>query len=189
MRYDKDLEELAVRATILVQVVLLCPVACWAADQAFDVKPGLWEITSSVQMSGMPPIPNLDQMSPEQRARIEGAMKNMAGKPNTNTVKSCVTKEGIEKAIADASSTKNNTCAPKLVSASASKVELHIDCTQTAGMKSTGDMKIERQDSEHFSGSGAMKSTGGGGRTMDMKWSMTGTFVSSDCGNVKPAGQ
>jgi hypothetical protein len=178
-----------VKTNILLLGFLLCPLASWAADQAFDIKPGLWDITSTVQMSGMPPIPNLDQMSPEQRARIEGAMKNMAGKPNTNSVKSCVTKEGIEKAIADASSTKNNACAPKLVNASSSKVELHIDCTQTSGMKSSGDMKIERQDPEHFSGAGAMKTTGGGGRSMDMKWSMTGTFVSSDCGNVKPAGQ
>ena len=175
---------------ILVLGVLLCPMSSWAADQALDIKPGLWDIANTVQMSGLPPIPNLDQMSPEQRARIEGAMKNMAGSPRTSTVKSCVTKEGIEKAIADANSTKTNTCAPKLVSASASKVELHIDCTQEKGaMKSNGDMTIERRDSEHFTGTGAMKSTGANGRVMDMKWSMTGTFVSSDCGNVKPAGQ
>jgi hypothetical protein len=32
-----------------------------------------------------------------------------------------------------------------------------------------------------------MKTSGANGRTMDMKWSMTGTFVSADCGNVKPA--
>jgi hypothetical protein len=179
-----------VRTNILVLVVLWCPMASWAADQAFDIKPGLWDIASTVQMSGLPPIPNLDQMSPEQRARIEAAMKNMAGSPRTNTVKSCVTKEGIEQAIAKANSTKTNTCAPRLVSASASKVELHIDCTQEkSAMKSNGDMTIERRDSEHFAGTGGMKSTGANGRTMDMKWSMTGTFVSSDCGNVKPAGQ
>jgi hypothetical protein len=125
-----------------------------------------------------------------QRARIEAAMKNMAGSPHTTAVKSCVTREGIDKAIADANSTKTNTCAPKLVSASASKVRLHIDCTREGGnMKSNGDMTIERTDSEHFKGTGAMKSTGANGRNMDMKWSMTGTFVSSDCGKVKPAGQ
>src|ERR1700688_3067162 len=116
---------LTVRTNILVLGVLLCPMATWAADQAFDIKPGLWEIANTVQMSGLPPIPNLDQMSPEQRARIEGAMKGMAGSPRTTTVKSCVTREGIETAIAKANSTKTNTCAPKLVSASASKVELH----------------------------------------------------------------
>lgn len=177
------------RTNIFPLVVLLCPMASWAADQAFDIKPGLWDIANTVQMSGLP-IPNLDQMAPEQRARIEATMKNMAGSPRTTTVKSCITREGIEKAIAKANSTKTNTCAPKLVSASASKVELHIDCTQEKGdMKSNGDMTIERRDPEHFTGTGAMKSTGTNGRSMDMKWSMTGTFVSSDCGNVKPSGQ
>lgn len=158
--------------------------AGWAAD-AFDVKPGLWEIANTMQMSGMPAIPNLDQMTPEQRARIEGAMKNMS---HTNTVKSCITKEGIEKAIANANSNKGNACAPKLTSISAAKVAMHIDCTQEQS-KSSGDVTIERRDREHFTGTGTMKSTGANGRSMDLKWSMTGTFVSSDCGSVKPSGQ
>jgi hypothetical protein len=179
-----------VRTNLLLGVVLLCPMASWSADQPFDIKPGLWDIANTVQMSGLPPIPNLDQMTPEQRARIEATMKNMTGTGHKTTVKSCVTREGIEKAIAKANSTKTNACAPKLVSASASKVELHIDCTQERGdAKSNGDMIIERQDSEHFKGTGAMKSTSPNGRTMDLKWSMTGTFVSSDCGSVKPAEQ
>jgi len=179
-----------VRTNVLRLVVLLCPLASWAADQSLDIKPGLWDVASTIQVSGLPPIPNLDQMTPEQRARIETAMKGMAASPRTTTVKSCVTKEGIEQAIAKASSTQTNTCAPKLVSASASKVVLHIECTQEkSDIKSNGDMTIERRDSEHFTGTGAMKMAGANGRAMDMKWSMTGTFVSSDCGNVKPNGQ
>jgi len=162
--------------------------ASWAADQVFDIKPGLWDITNTVQMSGMPPIPNLDQMPPEQRARIEAAMKNMAGTPHT--AKSCVTRDSIEKAIAASNNTRNNSCAPKLISVSASKVELHVDCAPEKGdSKTSGDMTIERKDPEHFTGTGAMKSTGANGRAMDMKWSMTGAFVSSDCGSVKPSGQ
>ena len=172
------------RSDILLGGVLLCFMASWAAD-TFDIKPGLWDIASTTQMSGLPPLPNLDQMSPEQRARIEAAMKNMAG--HTNTAKSCVTRQNIESAIAKANSDKGNTCAPKLVSASAAKVVLHIDCTQENGMKSNGDITIERQDTEHFKGTGTAKTTGPNGRAMDMKWSMTGSFISSDCGNVKPA--
>jgi hypothetical protein len=179
---------LTVKANIFLGAVLLCPAALWAADQPFDIKPGLWEVASTTQMSGMPPIPNLDKMTPEQRARIEGMMKNMAGTPQTNTTKSCVTREGIDKAIAQASSNRNNSCAPKLVSATASKVVLHIDCSrEKAEVKSNGDITIERQDSEHFTGNGAMKMTGANGHSMDMKWSMTGRFLSSNCGDVKPA--
>jgi len=178
-----------VRARVLLPFLLLCPIASWAAD-VFDVKPGLWNVTNTMQMSGLPPIPNLDQMPAEQRARIEGAIQNMASAPRTTTVKSCITREGIDKAIARSSSTMANSCAPKLVSMSASKVEMHIDCTQQGGaMKSSGDVTIERSDSEHFSGTGTIKVAGAGGRTMDMKMSTTGAFLSSDCGDVKPAGQ
>jgi Protein of unknown function (DUF3617) len=177
------------RLTVLCAIVLLGSFACLASDQ-FDVKPGLWNVTSTMEMSGMPPIPNLDQMTPEQRARVEAAMKNMAGAPHTNTAKSCITKEGIEKAIAKANSNQNNSCSPKLVSMTPSKVLLHIDCTrESSDMKSNGDMTIERVDSEHFKGSGAMQMAGARGRTMNMKWSMTGVFVSSDCGSLKPADQ
>lgn len=92
--------------------------------------------------------------------------------------------------VAKASSTQSNTRAPKLVSDSPSKVVLHIECTrEKSDIKSNGDMTIERRDSEHFAGTGAMKMAGANGRTMDMKWSITGAFVSSDCGNVKLAGQ
>ncbi len=158
--------------------------ALWAADQPFDIKPGLWNMTSTTEMSGMPPIPNIDSMSPEQRARVEAAMKGMAAKPNTYTNKSCITREGIEKAITRASS--SNGCSPKLTSITSSKAVLHVDCTQPRGeMKSNGDLTIERKDSEHITGGGTIKVTGSG-RSMDMKWSMTGAFVSSDCGNVKP---
>ncbi len=73
---------------------------------------------------------------------------------------------------------------------SASKLVLHVECTQQSGdMKSNGDISIERRDSGHFVGNGLVKGTSKTGNSVDMKWSMTGTFVSSDCGNVKPAGR
>jgi hypothetical protein len=169
--------------------MLLCPIATWA--QTLDIKPGLWDLTTTVQMSGaptgMPAMPNLDKLPPEQRARIEAAMKGMSGTPQKT--QSCVTKEGIDKAIADANSRKNNVCTSKVVSASSSKVEIHMECTpEKSDAKTTGDFTVERVDSDHFKGTGAMKSAGANGRPMDMRWSMTGAFVSADCGNVKPAG-
>jgi hypothetical protein len=115
---------------------------------------GLWTVTNSMQISGAPPIPNLDKMTPEQRARIEAAMKNMAGTPQSVTAKSCITRDSIEKALTKVGSSTNNSCAPKLVSMTSSKGEMHVECTQTGDVKSKGDITIERRDSEHFTGSG-----------------------------------
>ncbi len=175
------------KTTILLGMAVLCGTAAWAAE--FDIRPGLWEMTTTMQMSGLPPIPNFDQIPAEQRARIEAAMNNVTG-PHTTTVKSCVTKEGIDKAIAQANSNSRNKCETKIVSMTASKVVMHIECTPDAknAAKTTGDVTIERQDAEHYTGTGAMKSTGSG-HSMDVKWTMAGKFVAADCGNVKPAGQ
>ncbi len=173
------------RSSLLTTIVLLTPLVCRAADIPFDINPGLWDITTTTQMSGMPPIPHLDQMTPEQRARVETAMKRMSGTPHTSTQKQCITREGIQKAIADATANKNDRCAPKIGMMTASKVVLRFDCAQQDQMKSSGDIVIERQDSEHFKGSGTI-TTSGNGHNMDIKWSMTGAFVSANCGNLKP---
>lgn len=174
---------------LLAGVVSLTPALIQAADPPIDIKPGLWDITTTLQMSGAPPIPNLDRMAPEQRARIEGMMKNMMGGPRTSTVKSCVTRESIDKAIARASSNGKNECSPKITHMNASVVDLRLDCADSnSQLKSTGDVTIEREDSEHIKGNGDIKTSAANGRTMDTKWSMTGRFVSADCGSVKPSG-
>ncbi len=130
--------------------------------------------------------PNLDKTAPEQRARIEAAMKNMAG-PQSVTAKSCITKESIrETALARITLAPKIRALPSWQKHDVLKVELHMECTQTGDAKMKGDITIERRDSEHFAGSGAVKTTYSNGRTMDLKMSMTGTFVSSDCGDVKP---
>ncbi len=97
--------------TSVLLLVCLCPLPVWAADPPFDIKAGLWDITSTVQMSGLPPVPNLDKMSPEQRARVETAMKNMAAAPSTNTTKSCITKEAELRTLSPRPAAKATTVA------------------------------------------------------------------------------
>jgi hypothetical protein len=66
-----------------------------------NLKEGLWETTHTMNMSGMPPIPAdaLAKMRPEQKARIEAMMsqRGVGGTATTDTSKSCITKEKLEK--------------------------------------------------------------------------------------------
>jgi hypothetical protein len=53
-------------------------------------------------------------------------------------------------------------------------------------------MTLDRVDAEHMKGNMVMKtsgdaSTGGPGRSMDMKMTFSSKWLSSDCGDVKPA--
>ena len=112
------------------------------------------------------------------------AARGMSTAPHVQ--KSCVTKEGIAEAMARMNTSQNARCQPKIVSMTASHVEMEIACSQAGSpAKSTGKIALDRVDAEHFKGAGTISTTYGE-RTMDVKWASTGKFVSSDCGDVKP---
>ncbi|MGA2360569.1 MAG: hypothetical protein ABSF66_16325 [Terriglobales bacterium] len=88
-------------AKFLLALVVFSSLTLWAADNItpLNVKEGLWEMTVTHSMSGMPAMPDippdvLAKMPPEQRARMEAMMK---GGPSTDVRKECITKEKIEK--------------------------------------------------------------------------------------------
>jgi len=188
------------KTTILIAVTLFFPFAPRAADEIkpLDVKVGLWETTVTSETSGMannpgmPQIPadKLAQLPPEQRARIEGMLKTRGmGGAQTTTHKMCLTKEALNRPL---NFSQDNSCTQKLVSSSSSKEEVHVECTRDTG-KSSGDMTIERVDSEHVKGggtiTGAMKMPNGNTQPLNMKVSWTAKWIASDCGDVKPMGE
>ncbi|MGH8237781.1 MAG: hypothetical protein ACREXP_12260, partial [Steroidobacteraceae bacterium] len=63
---------------VLLGCCCVAPLAV-AADK-LDVKPGLWEITSTHQITGIPPMPKewQDKVTPEQRAAMATAFKKEA---------------------------------------------------------------------------------------------------------------
>src|ERR1700761_2127321 len=89
-----------------------------AVAATLDVKPGLWEVTSQGEASGMPPIPPqaLAQMSPEQRAQamaaMQGAMKRMN---QPNVTRSCITQKMLDRGL-DFQHPNNETCKQTVVS-------------------------------------------------------------------------
>lgn len=182
------------KAAILIAVAVLTPLACRAADDlvTFDAKPGLWENTTTMEMSGMPAMPQIPEeqlakMPPQQRAQIEAMMKSRGGMGGPRTTKSCMTPESLKRSLAFAQNAQTeNSCTSKVASSSANKREIHFECTR-GKTTSAGDMTIERIDSEHVKGNMVMK-TIGADRPMDMKMSFTTKWVSSDCGDVKPFG-
>ena len=182
--------------TMALLAVLSLPV-CRAADdiKPLDVKPGLWETTTKTEMGGMPAMPTMPQipedalakMPPAQRAQIEARMKAMGGGggPRSSTVKSCITKESL--ARGEHFGQNDNSCTYKVANSSSSvKQEIHMECTRGT-TKMTGDMTIERLDSEHVKGNMSMKA-GEGGPPINVKMSFETKYLGADCGDVKPAG-
>lgn len=151
--------------------------------QPLNVKPGLWEV--SVTMTGLPAMPAipdsvLAQMPPDQRAKLEAMMKGQA-----NTMKTCVTKDKIEKSEAFRNAPKS--CTYTIVSSTSSKLEMKTECTQN-GVKMTGDFVVEAVDPENVKGSMRMNASGGntsgGNNAMNMNTTFTEKWLGADCGDV-----
>ena len=175
------------KTTILLGVALVWPLAFWAADnfQPLNVKPGLWETTMTNEMSGMPPMPAeaLARLTPEQRAKIEAAMKARAAQGAKTTVhKNCITKEQLAKPLKFGDESEKN-CKYTFVTSSGSKQEIHVECTQGT-MNSKGDVHVEAVNSENIKGSSQM-SVGDGGRTMNIKMGFTAKWIGASCGELK----
>ena len=188
-------QEVPLRIAILAGVAALLPMTAWAADEfkPFDVKLGLWETTTTTEIAGMPAMPAMPQipeeqlakMPPQQRAQIEAMMKARgAGGPRTMNSKACMTRESLNRGLAFGR--EDNACTRKVVSSSANRQEIHMECTHEK-VTTTGDMIIERVDTEHVKGTVVMKSSGSE-KPLDMKMSFNTKWVSSDCGDVKPLG-
>ena len=151
--------------------------------QPLNVKPGLWETTTTFKTSGAPPIPPeaLARLTPEQRARVEERMTaNSAGSTSTDTSKHCVTKEDLEKA--DFGQGKGE-CTYTIQTSTSTQAKGKYSCNME-GMKVNGAVDITAPDSEHIKGS-SQGSLSGNGRTMNVETTFTSKFLGASCGNVK----
>jgi hypothetical protein len=174
------MKEFSVLARVAIVFLLLACAAVWAADTVpLDVKTGQWEGTNTSATTGAPPIPPevLSRMSPEQRAKMEENIKAM-GAPRTTTTKSCVTKEQIAKAFDMGQQQKS--CTRTVVTSSATKQEIHIECS-TDKMKSTGTLRVEALNSESVKGSMQMTMTGAGNNAMTMNSTFTAKWLGPTC--------
>ena len=158
--------------------VLICSTG-WAADfHPLDVKTGQWETTMHSQSSGAPPIPPevLNQMTTEQRAKLEERMKASMG-PRTTVAKTCITKDKLNQPLDLGKEDKS--CTRTMVTSTSSRQEVRFECT-TAGMKSSGSMRIDVVNSETIKA--AMQMTmGDGGHTSNTNMDFGAKWLGAAC--------
>src|SRR5262245_57582407 len=170
---------------VLIALLLAFATAAAQAGKplALNVKLGLWEMTTSTQMSGMPPIGRpSDKMTPEQKAQLDTAMKaaaEEAAKPQT--LRTCLTKDKLEKSLFQDGS---QSCKQTVVTNTATVVEVKIECADRTGQPATsGDFRFEALTPESVKGSGSM--TMMGPSKMSSKVTMTAKWLGASCGDVK----
>jgi hypothetical protein len=172
-------------ATNFLALIVFSSPSLWAADSitALDVKEGLWEMTVTHSMSGMPATPNippdvLAKMPPEQRARVEAAMK---GGPSTDVRKECITKEKLEKH--SAFSNNRGDCTRTVVNSTGSKLEVKIHCEEKQS-STDGALVLETVGSDRVKGT-MQAVTNANGHTMNMNFTFSSKYLGPACGDVK----
>jgi len=155
------------KTRILLLLATALPV--FAAD-ALKVKPGMWETTTEISMAGLTlPESVTSNMTPEQRARMEEMMKQMAAQgPRTSTVKSCVTAEDIKQGnFRAANAAQQQGCKYEVVSSTPQRQEMTMSCG--GQMNATGRMVLNVIDSGNVQGDMQMKMQQPGGISMKFK--------------------
>lgn len=178
------------RKTLVVAGICLLAAVVFAGAakvQPLNVKTGLWQVTMTRTINGLPPLPpdmqaRLAQMSPEQRARLEAMMKSQTGgRPQTITYKSCVTKEDLDK---ETFTGPDADCNWTILSSTTTELEAKgTACRmgQNLGMKTdVNDLKVQALDSEHTKASGEFTAVGNG-QSMSGKFALTGKWIGATC--------
>jgi Protein of unknown function (DUF3617) len=167
----------------------LCVCGFAAASQAgpvtLNVKPGLWEITSSGQTSGAPPIPEdmLARLTPEQRAKFKAAMAaSMAHASKPHVYKSCVTEKSLQRGFDPSDYSSGERCKPTVLSSSASAMDVRAECVgERRGERSSGRFHFEAPSPLTMTGTIDLTMSDGV-HTMHVKRVMHGQWIAADCG-------
>jgi hypothetical protein len=168
---------------------LLPALACAAGAQ--NLKPGLWEVTHKMQSSSGQMEQGMSQMQqqmanmpPEQRKMVEEmmakqGMKPGAGGPGGMSVKTCMTKEMVEKNELPA---QQGDCKTTHQSRSGNTMKFGMVCTNP---HSTGEGQVTFISPEAYSMKMVMH-TKVDGKPEKMNMDGSGKWLAADCGNIKP---
>jgi len=116
-------------------------------------------------------------MTPEQRAKMEAAMRRGGQGPQTTVRKSCVRKETLGKPSGNDEERKS--FKPTMVTSSAAKRDIHMEC-ENGGGKQTGTFKVEAMDSGNVKGSIQMTASNGA-RAMNINYVFSAKWLGPVC--------
>jgi len=178
------------RQRLLVACAAALPCAAALAQQP-HIRPGLWEETVNVKSDNAQMNAAMEQMkarmaamTPEQRAAMEKAMAGhgMGMGGSANTMRVCVTKEQIARGFRPE---EKGHCSRTNISTSGNVTKFDFACQSERGGGITGHGVYTELGDTAFTVSTSADMTNPK-MTMHIQNDMTGKFISSDCGDVKP---
>ena len=153
---------------------------------AFNVNPGLWQVTTSGTASGAPSIPAeaLAQLTPEQRVQVEAAMKGaMARVAAPRTMRSCITAEQLRRNPDFTRGGKS--CQQSVVTRTATDIELRETCSGADTGAVSATVHLTARDRQTVVGT-TLVTQNNGGKPLTIRQQISGKWLGPDCGAVKP---
>ena len=158
----------------------LCLPQCVSAAERLNVRTGLWEISSVMQFSGVPPLPKeiRDNLTPEQLAKIVAeAEADAARGPARDTSRECITEKDLDQPF---SSADTRDCRQTVVNTTRTSQEARIVCE--GEHKGSGVLKVSTPTPETMSGTMELK-MGEGPQAFTVKGRVNGRWLDADCGD------
>jgi hypothetical protein len=159
------------KGRIAVAIFCCLPMLAAAAQGQTKQKPGLWEVTSQMTMTGMPQMPQ--------------NMPNSPFAPHTTQV--CVTQAMVDKYGGPMSQPQRGDCQTTNISVKPDGMTADIACTGQMNAKGTVTATFTNGNTTdmtmHLTGTMQM---GPNSRPIDMTVHTTSTYKGADCGSVQP---
>lgn len=159
--------------------------ACLAAGLSLDVRPGLWEVSTSGAVSGVPQIPSgmLAEMKPEQRLIAEAmalAIIAQAGVPHR--LQFCVTPQQVQQGL-DLNRIGVGDCRRTIRSSSPAGLDMQVSCGGQDRM--TGVVRVRVVDRSTVTGDIDVHERIGGTEAA-IRQTVHGRWIGASCGDVPP---
>lgn len=152
---------------------------------AFNIKPGLWEMTLSSSGMRMPAIPPsvLARMTPEQRRNFEAAMQAARARGLAQRLtRECITADALRR-LPNFAPKEWKACRKTILKQTATDIALRLVCS--GGPNLEGTIRYLAPNSKTLTGSVDL-TTRNGAHPMRIRDRIRGKWLGSDCGAVKP---
>ncbi|HKE94440.1 MAG TPA: DUF3617 family protein [Povalibacter sp.] len=159
-------------------IATLCaPVVVAAADR-LNVRTGLWEIRTVSEFNGVIPLPKevRDKLTPEQLAKMSAELQAATG-PTRDTSRECITEKDLDHPF-DSSDAKD--CRQTITKTTRTTQEVQLVCA--GEHKGTGVLRVSAPTPETMNGTIDI-SMGDGADKFTMKGTLSGHWLSADCGD------
>jgi len=169
------------RNVLILFTVGVIPAFAAAQYQPLNVKTGQWQTTVLINSGGSMALPSsqMERLTPEQRARVEAAMKQASKLKIIRYVnQDGLTQDDLNKGTPFKSDDKQ--CTQKVLNSTSSKLNIEQDCAEDT-MSTKTVMTLEALSSEQVKGIGTVTATSEG-HIFTSNITFTSRWLSPACG-------